>query len=1157
MNRTLIDNSSEDLSMVTILKQCINTPHLADIRIATGYWDIPGLALIADELDDFLSRDGTQLRLLIGQDPYVYARMLQEPKYQGRQYPQDFIRTGLEELEKNLKEEHKQAIRLLLRYCEGEKPKIAVHIFRDPQNETCFFHSKCYIFTSAEHTDDVSTAIIGSSNWTKKGLEGNSELNYLENDYMRVAGVSDSPKQKSFVSWFEEKWACSDDWTQEFLEQVLKPSRIVEQIQQEDDRKELTPYELYIKLLQHEYGDIVDVNLQRQIETYLPPHFARLDYQIDAVKQCYRIMMQHGGFMLGDVVGLGKTVVGSMLIKHFLSMPDKDKRSRRVLIITPPAIQHSWKNTIVAFDQGREDKMAPHIDYVTTGSIGHMVDGEEEERLLAETEQDYSDTALSFDSLPEYSNYALIIIDESHKFRNANTAMYKSLEKLISGIHERTATYPYIGLLSATPQNNSPEDLKNQLYLFEHNRKDSTLRKADGGDLESFFSNIRKRYAKLIHKRYNTPDSPDYIPRTEEQRKAELQALATEIRGNVLEDILVRRTRTDVKKYYSHRDGQALLSFPDVSPPESLKYMLAGKLPELFSETMRVINPDDDTAQSSCLGYFRYRAIEYLRSKEHRSLYAGNNDEVKQVAAQLANIMQMQLVKRLESSFAAFRDSVTNLLRYTNNMMEMWQQDCIFICPDVDVNLELAAPQKTFEERAAVIRRKMNHANTKAGQTRQSNREYRREDFDSAYIWQLEHDRELLVRLAEEWKDVEDPKTEQFRKELQRLLPPEETTKKLVIFTESVVTLRHLVQVMREEGLKVLPITAENRRSNEPAIRENFDANYTGEWKNDYQVLISTDVLAEGVNLHRAYTLINYDTPWNATRLMQRIGRVNRLGSQAERIFVYNFMPSAEGDDKIQLVNRAYTKIQTFHTLFGEDNQVFSDHEEIISYEQDFSRLVDGEESPVMPYLAELKEFKQKHPQRYKQLESLTEMCEVATDAPPHESLFLLCNETTDGMYVRITQEGMRTQLSLSEMLAHFKTPEEAKACALPAGAAEKRFLAKLTFRQASQRLRLQANDGARSNARNVVADIQQRYPNLSQPSWQRLQTALSVLERGNRDICRRLLLLGSIISTEEQFLIPCTLEEMEANIEKELGHVTESENGPDNEGKILLALYR
>ncbi|MBO7566502.1 MAG: helix-hairpin-helix domain-containing protein, partial [Bacteroidales bacterium] len=180
MTNTLIDNS-DNLMMVDALKECIKLSDIDTIRIATGYWDIPGMALILEELEAFLQKDNAKLKLLIGEDPRVYTTMIQEDKvkYKDKTFPEDFIRIGIDELAEDLKDEHKGDINLLLKNCEGENPKIVIHLYKRNQNgEKQFFHSKCYIFTQG--VDANAVGIIGSSNFTKNGLEGNSELNYLE-----------------------------------------------------------------------------------------------------------------------------------------------------------------------------------------------------------------------------------------------------------------------------------------------------------------------------------------------------------------------------------------------------------------------------------------------------------------------------------------------------------------------------------------------------------------------------------------------------------------------------------------------------------------------------------------------------------------------------------------------------------------------------------------------------------------------------------------------------------------------------------------------------------------------------------------------------------------------------------------------------------------
>lgn len=179
MHNSLIDNSSDTLSMQTYLKRCILAEDIDKIQIVTGYWDIPSMSLVIDELTSFLSRESTSLELLIGKDPYVYASLLANPKYKDANYPYDFIRTDIHKIE--IIEKYKSVINLLLTYCESGKIQIRIYT-KNADNKEEFLHSKCYIFSGTSNF----FGIIGSSNFTQKGLSGNSELNYLETDPVRI-----------------------------------------------------------------------------------------------------------------------------------------------------------------------------------------------------------------------------------------------------------------------------------------------------------------------------------------------------------------------------------------------------------------------------------------------------------------------------------------------------------------------------------------------------------------------------------------------------------------------------------------------------------------------------------------------------------------------------------------------------------------------------------------------------------------------------------------------------------------------------------------------------------------------------------------------------------------------------------------------------------
>ena len=931
MNNTLIDNSTEQLSMLKVLNDCLSQDCFQTISIATGYWDIQGLSLIVNGLETFLKKDEKKLRLLIGKDPYIYASQQKNPKVKSRQYPDDYIKTDISKLE--LKDEYKQSVKFLLDNCTDENPKVEIRIYRtDADGDAQFLHSKCYIFIGK----DDAVGIVGSSNFTEKGLQGNAELNYLETNWHQVTSFdTKNPNQKSHIVWFEEKWNNAQPWNKIFLEQILQPSPIAKQVKKESET--LSPYEIYIKYLQMQFGDITDESVNAQLKSYLPKDFIPYGYQLDAVKQCFYIMKNHGGFFLSDVVGLGKTVVGVLIIKKFIAEADLWNRRPKVLIVSPPAIKKSWENTIETFDKDSDFKIADNIEFITTGSIG---------KLIGDSDS-YDDD--NFDGKTKSSDYGLIIIDESHNFRNSYTQKYAALNDLIDRIQLQTGSQPFVGLLSATPQNNSPQDLKNQIFLFQRSHNSTTLPDIPGGKLDTYFNDRQKLFNE-----YKNAD-------TEEARNG-IKKIAADIHDAILQYLMVRRTRNDIKTIYA--DDSKMLKFPTIKGPKAERYTMNMKLSRLFYDTVSAIVGDVDDGEQA-LGYYRYAALNYLRHKEDRLMYEKNNLKVEDITRRLAHIMQLTLVKRLESSFTAFCKSLENLRQNTKNMIDMLEADTVFICPDIDVN-ETIQKEGGIVQAIPVIRRKI-------AQKGGNNREFSASDMKKdEYLDLLKQDLELIDNLCRRWeKNTDDPKFDKFKEILDSELfnptinnPHEFDKPRLVIFTEAIDTLRTLESCVKAAGHRPLVISAQNRDEKQAEIAANFDANLPIlEQRDDYDVIITTEVLAEGVNLHRANVILNYDAPWNATRLMQRIGRVNRIGSKEDFVHVFNFYPSDDGEKVIRYLPKAYAKLQAFHILFGEDNKVFSEMEELS--EADLNNMVDGDTSPFAPYIGELKQFAKDNPNRY------------------------------------------------------------------------------------------------------------------------------------------------------------------------------------------------
>lgn len=1132
-SNTLIDNS-EGYKMDELLNFYLNKNELySEILIATGYWDLPGLRLILEKLKKFIERGG-RIRMIIGKEPVVKGYQLKEDD---KKFPDFYIHRDIAQLT----EEYQECAEFLLKnITEEDNGPIQIRIYGQGEIKA-FLHSKAYILKGK----GTSVAVIGSSNFTKKGLCDNSELNYLETNTLIVSGsLSENSSAKGHIPWFEEKWEQSQPWNNRFIREVLGKTPLGEKAKKKltKQAESLSPFETYIKLLQYEFGDIIDRKNMAQLENYIPEGMMPLEYQFSAVNQCFATMRKHGGFLLADVVGLGKTIVGTLLIKRFLAEPGE--KPRKVLIVAPPAIVSGWKDTILKMDDGRSDAISPYIDLVTTGSIRNYLDDDDYENPQE------IETELSVDeklNINNKENYGLIIIDESHKFRNNLTNMYRNLDELISRNYTETGEAPYIGLLSATPQNNRPDDLKNQIYLFQRTPKNSTLEKIDGGNLEAFFADIGRRYQEIITSKV----AGDYG--ISQNKNQELVRLSTEIREKVLSDLLVRRTRTDVKKHYQDDLEKQNIKFPQISGPHILNYTMDDALCLLFNDTIETIGAKPDVEDGVSLGYYRYRAIEFLIAPENRQKYRANNRDVHSVAIQLAKIMQILLVKRLESSFKAFRNSLENLAQYTINMVTMLEHGTVFICPSLDVNQEFRKA-KNVGQCFETLRKKIEILNQEGRNEKGQNAEYKTADFSFDYLPRLKEDLQRINKLCKRWADNDyDPKFDKFKESLNSELfnPKINTSGKLVIFTEAKDTLGALERAVKAKGHTPLVISAENRKDKEQAIRENFDANYTGTFKNDYDTIITTEVLAEGVNLHRANVILNYDTPWNSTRLMQRIGRVNRIGSLADTVYIFNFMPSANGDELINLVRKAHTKLQSFHTLFGEDSKIFSEAEEISTYD-DLKTFVDGEESPLQKYISELRAFREKNPDRYAEIEAVSNPLQISVKTKDDNNLFLIRSLGGKRLYVKVNEEAV--PISTQEMLDAFSATIAGSPFEVNIENQEEIIKkALLAFNQHFAKRTQIRETKIIKNAIKVRQELG-KIP-FNDETRALLNQADKMVRKGNHGIAKLMIAIAAELATTDR-LIPITEEEMQKIVESKLKHIVRGVEQKQGKPEVAIALF-
>jgi len=848
-------------------------------------------------------------------------------------------------------------------------------------------HAKVYIFRPASFNEYAPCEVItGSSNLTDAGLGANPESNYEFNVSLR-----DYEDVKFATEEFEILWNESVPILHAEAEAIRKKTYL---------RDDFTPFELYIKMLIEYFGKRVEYD-PYNIDLLLPDKFMRLKYQSDAANQGYAIMMKHNGFILADVVGLGKTIIACMVIKKFIY---ENGTHSKILIVVPPALEANWRRSTEDF------QIKNHFEFITLGSL---------HKILNEDNYSYSNA----------DKFDLIVVDESHKFRNDYTEMYLALQEICKKPRSRPSengdTRKKVILLSATPLNNRPQDIENQLYLFQ-DKRNSTLENIR--NLQDYFKPLNEQYKKFA------------AEKTLNIKK--LKSLFKKLRDDVVEPLVIRRTRTDIEKnkeYLEDMKSQGII-FPKVDDPISLFYELDGKLATLFYDTVSLITGLDEYGnETDSLGYYRYRAIEFLANEEDKKIYG----DVKSISGRLSAIMKTLLVKRLESSFFAFTQSINRFQRAIDNMIEMFENNRVFVAPDLDIN-KLLEEALSYDQIEAKI-------NEKGG----NNREFKRSAFDKKYLALLKSDKDKVDDLALRWNMVKkDPKLDAFSEKLKTEFfksKKHNPSGQLVIFSESKETAEQLTeQIIKHFKFRVLTVSAENRKTVENILRENFDANLEEEkWKRNYDIIITTEVLAEGINLHRSNLIVNYDVPWNATRLMQRIGRVNRIGSRAVQIFVYNFYPSAHGDEQIKLVNNALRKLQSFHTAFGEDNKIFS----LLEEKGDgalFGNKIQREESEILNYLNELRDFKKKHPKRFAEISKIPNKARCGRKADEghqltlmesemgeinyplqNTSLTYLKSENHPGIFCLITPDFNIIELNFLQAVKVYKAEESEKAVPL------------------------------------------------------------------------------------------------------------------------------
>lgn len=539
----------------------------------------------------------------------------------------------------------------------------------------------------------------------------------------------------------------------------------------------------------------------------------------------------------------------------------------------------------------------------------------------------------------DISKYKYIVVDEAHRFRNENTQSYANLLEICRGRK--------VILVTATPLNNTVEDIFTQIKLFQI-PKASTIPGVP--DLEKFFNKLKKELKEAKPPQYNTD------PEVREAYRKTIKKVSDEIRDKILRFVMIRRTRSDVKTFFQDDLEKQGIVFPDLAEPGRMVYHYAGQLESVFNRTVDLLHKFNYTRYSPLL-YYNGQLTEFQKQQQRN----------------VGGFMKGILVKRLESSFYAFKMSIIRFIESHERFIEMYNKGTLYISKKVNVYDLL--DQDDIDTLEQLVEEDIVD-------------KYKSKDFSKDYKPLLEEDLAILKEINRLWTPVnEDPKLDKLIHELKH----DKTLKKskVIIFTESKETGDYLfeklytdfageVMFYSSKGGRYGDLKTINKHNiAKEIIVENFDPK-SDNTKDNVRILITTDILAEGINLHRSNILINYDLPWNPTRVLQRAGRVNRLGSEFDEIFIYNFFPTTQSDMHLGLEANITNKLQMFHYIMGEDAKYLSDGEEIGSQEL-FSTLnskatytgEDEGENTELRYLTMIRDIRDNNPLLFERIKKL------------------------------------------------------------------------------------------------------------------------------------------------------------------------------------------
>ena len=970
MSQNFITNAQER-TLEGRLKTLIK--HSKELKFLVGFFYFSGVQALYETLKE-LEKEGKlkeeHIKVLVGLsvDKGVYG--LYELAH-GNKSKEEVKNSFLQSLEKAFtseeldKKEIYEQVEFFLKLL--EEKKLVIKKTREPN------HAKLYLF-KLEGDLLQHTFITGSSNLTLAGLKGQEEFNVEIKDY----GFESAEK------YFDERWERAVPLSPEDIIKVFKTRTFF---------KEITPFVAYAYLLKNylelHQGKLPMSELEELMER---AEYEPYDYQLSAVAQAVACCEDHGGVILADVVGLGKTVIACLTAKAL---------GKRGIVICPPHLvgddyeKSGWKKYIEDFE----------LHGWKVFSLGK----------LEEVKEYVKD-----------KNIEVVIIDEAHRFRNQRTESYFYLSEICRG--------KTVILLTATPFNNRPADIFALLKLFTIPKK-STL--TLDGNLADRFDEYDNEFKKLayINNYHNSPDSKKrekakkYYKELFGEREIDIEKvskrakeLSRKIKA-VIEKVVIRRNRLDLK-YYKDK-----IQMPEVRDPQEWFFELDEKQLDFYDEVIKAFyEPEEGGRFHGAI----YIPIKYEKGYVPEEDNAGSPEEsfIYLYQKNLSDFMRRLLVKRFESSFKAFYESLKNFIKIHQKALDFAKRTGKFILDRKLMEDLVGASDEEINERLEDYKQDLE----KGEINKKYHKIYEIDQFKEKekFFRHIQEDIELFEELRQKVEELrlleEDPKAKRLIEGIKEFL---KDNIKVVVFTEYVDTAEHLKELLeREFNGKVLSAIGQISKRTQEEILKNFDAQYKHKNPEDkYYILITTDKLSEGINLNMAGVVINYDIPWNPVRVIQRVGRINRIGRKVyDEIFIVNFFPTEKGADIAKSREIAQTKMFMIHHVLGEDAKIFSPEEEPKPSElyKKLNTYQEEEESFFSKVKKEYEEILEKYPWVKQELEEMPRRVKVAKKGEKNELMVFIRRGKDLFVGYKDYSQSMPLEVSFEEVYEKIKaSPEE------------------------------------------------------------------------------------------------------------------------------------